>query len=127
MKVHDEDACGDNFSDLAHDVTRLIHRYEIDEAIDQIDRCKHARLDVSKHYSGMNNAHAFAYILVDYLLECVEKIHSTTRFAEAYGGTTTIRFSDHPMRFTIELSVSGGKRIFTVKKDGYDSKDIPSS
>jgi hypothetical protein len=121
--VHGDETCGETFSDLARDLTLLIQDRKINKATERLERCKEARIDATAHYNKMNNAHAAVYNFVDYLQECITKIHKTVKFAEAYGGTTTLQYDDKPMRFTLELQLSTGKRVYTIKSRGYDYVD----
>ena len=124
MGVHDEDTCGVTFSDLANYLTTMIHQQTIRQATQRLQRCKEARLDATNLHGEMNDAHASVYNLIEYLQDCIVEINKTVRFAEIYGGKTTITYEDRPMRFIIELSVKGGKRIYTIKAKGYEYRDI---
>jgi hypothetical protein len=122
--VHSSTTCGETFSDLAHDLTQFIQNKQIHKASEQLERCKEARLGVAARYNEMNDAHAAVYNLVDYLQDCIVHIHKTVKFAEVYGGTSTISYNDRPMRFTIELQIKEGKRVYTIKSRGYDFVDF---
>jgi hypothetical protein len=124
MGVHDDDTCGSDFSELAKDITSLLRQESIQDALRRLEQCKAARLDESIKHGGMNDEHVAAYNLVEHLQDCIYEIHKTVKFAEVYGGRTTLTFE--PSRFVIELSVRGGKRIYTVKVKGYESRDLPS-
>jgi hypothetical protein len=125
IKVHDKEACGENFDELANDLSKLIQQKQVKEAAARVEKCKDSRLDAAAHHGEMNKRHTPVYILIEYLQSCIEKINKTVKFAEAYGGTTTVSYSGTPMKFIIELSVKGGKRIYTIKRSGIDYKDIP--
>jgi len=126
IKVHSKEACGENFDELAKDLTKFLQQKHIKEALGRLEQCKKSRLDAAVHHGEMNERHTPVYILVDHIHSCIEKINKTVKFAEVYGGKTTVSYSDKPMKFTIELSVKGGKRIYTIKANKVDHKDIPS-
>jgi len=124
--VHDKDACGETFDELATDLTKFLQKKHITGATDRLEQCKKSRLDAAVHHGEMNKRHTPVYNLIEYLETCIIKINKTIKFAEAYGGKTTVTFINKPHTFIIELSVKGGKRIYTIKARGYDFKDIPS-
>lgn len=126
IKVHDKEACGENFDELAKDLTKLIQEKHIKTATDRLEKCKESRLDAAVHHGEMNKRHTPVFILIENLQSCIEKINKTIKFAEAYGGKTSLSYSDKPMKFIIELSVKGGKRVYTIKSKGFDFKDVPS-
>jgi len=123
MKVHDEDACGDTFDDLAHDLTALIRRKRFTPAIHRLEQCKEARLDAAAHHGEIDASHISVYNLVEWLRACLCQINKKIKFAEAYGGKTTITYYDAPMRFIIQLAVKQGTRTYIIKSTGYDYED----
>ena len=127
MSVHEDDKCGEDFSDLAKHLTSHIQKKHVNDAIGQLERCKEARINAANYHGEMNNSHTYIYKLVDYLQDCIAEIHKTIKFAEVYGGTTTIIYEDSsPKRFILELNVRGGKRVYTIKARGYDYTDFPN-
>jgi hypothetical protein len=126
MSVHDDDVCGEDFSDLAKSLTSSIREKKLVAAMAQLQRCKEARLDAAVHHGNMNDAHIIPYNLIQQLQYCLVEINKTIKFAEVYkGGRTTISFYMTPMRFTVSLSVKKGTRVYTVKSSDYDYVDIP--
>ena len=125
LKVHDKDACGENFDELAKDLTKFIQEKKIKHASDRLEQCKKSRLDAAVHHGEMDTRHTPVYNLIDYLQTCILKINKTIKFAEVYGGKTTITFINKPHTFMLELSVKGGKRVYTIKAKGYDFIDTP--
>ena len=126
IKVHDKDACGENFNELAKDLTKMIQEKKIKDASDRLEQCKKSRLNAAVHHGEMNDRHTPVYNLIEYVQTCIVKVNKTIKFAEAYGGKTTVTYNEKPMKFIIELSVKGGTRVYTIKAKGYDFKDIPS-
>ena len=126
VKVHDKEACGENFDELANDLSKLIQQKHVKEAITRLEKCKESRLNAAAHHGEMDKRHTPVFILIEQLQSCIEKINTTVKFAEVYGGKTTISYSGTPMKFIIELSVKGGKRIYTINRRGADYKDIPT-
>jgi hypothetical protein len=125
VKVHDSEACGETFDDLAKDITKLIQEKKIKEVEKRLEKCKEARLNAAVHHGEMDTRHTPVYNLIDYLQTCILKINKTIKFAEVYGGKTTITFINKPHTFMLELSVKGGKRVYTIKAKGYDFIDTP--
>lgn len=125
LKVHDKEACGENFDELAKDLTKFLQQKHIKEATGRLEKCKESRLDAAVHHGEMDKRHTPVYILIEHLQSCIEKINKTIKFAEEYGGKTTVSYTDKPMKFTIELSVKGGKRVYAIKSKGVDYKDVP--
>ena len=84
MAVHDKDICGENFTDLAKDLTTFLQEKKVRTAIERIERCKNARLDATVPHGTMDSRHANVFNLVDYLHKCINEINRTVKFAEAY-------------------------------------------
>jgi hypothetical protein len=126
MSVHDKDVCGETFVDLAKDLSTFLREKKVKDAIQRIQRCKDARLDATVHHGGMDGPHANVYNLVDYLHKCMKEIDQTVKFAESYGGKSSVFYEktdDIPMRFKIKLSVKDGHRIYIIKSRGYKYDD----
>ena len=127
MTVHNDDACGEKFSDLARDLTSLIQDKHAKDAIQRVQRCKNARLDATLHHGEMDDRHANVYNLIDYLHKCMKEIDQTVKFAEVYGGKSTIRYEKTEelpmMHFKIKLSLKEGHRMYIVKSKGYSHND----
>jgi len=123
MSVHDKDVCGETFVDLAKDLTAFLRDKKVQQAIQRIERCKNARLDATLHHGEMNDRHANVYNFVDYLYKCMKEIDQTVKFAEAYGGKSTIMYGEKPMHFQIKLSLKEGHRMYIVKSRGYKYDD----
>jgi hypothetical protein len=121
VKVHSEEACGSDFSELARDLTSYFKKNSnpAQDALERLEQCKEARLEESAKIGNMNNAHLYAYNLVEYLHDCIHEIQHTIKFAETYGGTTSIHYKENPMTFIIKLQVRKGERVYTVTSRGY--------
>ena len=106
-KVHGRQNCAGDFNSLARQLTDHLLNGGKYIALQTIAQCIQARLEDSKRYGEMNEAHRIPYLMVSNLHELVATIPDGMR--------ATVDFMNNPFRVWVQLETG---QVATVTADG---------
>jgi len=113
VRVHSEEACGSDFSELAHDLTSYFKLNSVKRLLERVNQCKAARLEESAKIGNINQSHIYAYNLIEYLHDCIDEI-ATYRIE-----SLSIMYKKRPMSFQMKVGGQKGERVYTITPRGY--------